>query len=188
MAAMKTTAAGAIVAGIVAWTTLAQAGPTDTPLPTFSDGKPAVAVYTVAGVIKHSNLETDFACTNAGSGPVDIGLEVFGETGALRNSVHTGSGAALNVGVGQTVPIGTGATAWSPERDAQRPRPPRLEVGRGRGHDEGGLRKPGLHHELPPVHLRRAGRHAELETERGRAGRWLVRGEALLEGERHGLQ
>jgi len=100
-----------LLAAVLAVARSAQAGPTDTPLPTFSDGKAAVAVYTAFGVIKHSNLETDFMCTNTGTAAVDIGLEVFDETGALRNSVHTGSGAVLNVGVGQTKTIGTGSTA-----------------------------------------------------------------------------
>ncbi len=86
------------------------AGPTDTPLPTFSDGKAAVAVYTAFGVIKHHNLETDFLCTNVDTIAVDIGLEVFDETGALRNSVAAGSGAILNVVPGKTVTIATGAT------------------------------------------------------------------------------
>jgi len=89
----------------------AHAGPADTPLPTFSDGKSAVAVYTAAGVIKHNGLETDFICTNVDTMAVDIGLEVFDETGALRNSVAAGSGAFLNVAPGTTVTVGTSGTA-----------------------------------------------------------------------------
>src|SRR5438876_6243337 len=89
----------------------AAAGPTDTSLPTFSDGHPAVSVYIAAGVIKNNNLETDFVCTNLDTVAVDIGLEVFDETGALRNSVAAGSGAFLNVGVGKTVTVGTAGTA-----------------------------------------------------------------------------
>ena len=89
----------------------AQAGPADTPLPTFSDTKPAVAVYTAVGVIKNNNLETDFACTNLDSVAVDIGVEVFDETGALRNSVAADVGTSLNVGPGKTVTIGTAGTA-----------------------------------------------------------------------------
>ena len=90
---------------------VAHGGPADTPLPTFSDGKPAVAVYTAVGVIKNNNLETDFFCTNIDTVAVDIGLEVFDETGALRNSIAAGSGAFLNVGVGKTVTVGTSGTA-----------------------------------------------------------------------------
>ena len=99
-----------LLAGVLASISPAYAGPTDTPLPTFSDGKPAVAVYTAVGVIKGGNLETDFVCTNVDAVAVDIGLEVFDETGALRNSVNAGSGAFLNVGPGKTVTVGTAAT------------------------------------------------------------------------------
>src|SRR5262245_22086583 len=101
--------------GLFLWT-LAQpgpvaAGPTDTPLPTFSDTKAAVSVYIAAGVIKNNNLETDVFCTNIDTVPVDIGLEVFDETGALRNSIATGSGAFLNVGVDKTVTVAPAGTA-----------------------------------------------------------------------------
>src|SRR5213594_3166385 len=100
-----------LLAGVLTSISPAYAGPTDTPLPTFSDGKPAVAVYTAVGVIKNNNLETDFVCTNLDAVAVDIGLEVFDETGALRNSVAAGSGAFLNVGVGKTVTVATAGTA-----------------------------------------------------------------------------
>src|SRR5438093_13635818 len=40
-----------LLAGVLASISPAYAGPTDTPLPTFSDGKSAVAVYTAVGVI-----------------------------------------------------------------------------------------------------------------------------------------
>ena len=96
-----------LLAGVLASISPAYAGPTDTPLPTFSDGKPAVAVYTAVGVIKGSNLETDFVCTNVDAVAVDIGLEVFDETGALRNSVHAGSGTNnLRNGSGRVVASG----------------------------------------------------------------------------------
>jgi len=65
----------------------AAAGLVNTPLPTFADGKPAQAVYTMLGAIRNNNLETDVACTNLDSVAVDIGFEVFDETGALRNNV-----------------------------------------------------------------------------------------------------
>jgi len=100
-----------LLAGWLLAASAAYAGPTDTPLPTFSDNKAAVAVYTAAGVIKNNNLETDFVCTNVDSVPVDIGVEVFDETGALRNAVNAGSGAFLNVGPGKTVTVGTAGTA-----------------------------------------------------------------------------
>ncbi len=75
----------------------AAAGPANSPLPTFADGKPAQAVYTALGVIRNNNLETDVACTSLEATPVDIGFEVFDETGALRNNVG-GAGSLCNTG------------------------------------------------------------------------------------------
>jgi len=75
----------------------AAAGLGDTPLPTFADGKPAQAVYTALGVIKNNNLETDFVCTSLDSVPVDVAIQVFDETGALRNDV-TAAGTLCNGG------------------------------------------------------------------------------------------
>ena len=89
----------------------AQAGPEDTPLPTFSDGSSAVHVYTAVGVIKNNNIESVFICTNLDTGPIHIGVEVFDKTGALGNSIAAGNGEFLNVGVGATVTIGTSLTA-----------------------------------------------------------------------------
>jgi hypothetical protein len=90
----------------------AHAGPADTPLPAFSDGKAAVKVYTAVGVIKNNNLETAFFCTNLDSASQDIGVEVFDETGARRNAINAGNnGAVLNVGPGQTKTVSTSPTA-----------------------------------------------------------------------------
>lgn len=105
------TLAVCLLAGVLTYASTTHAGPTDTPLPTFSDGKPAVAVYTAVGVIKNNNLETDFVCTNLDTIAVDIGLEVFDETGALRNSIAAGTGAFLSVAPGKTVTVGTAGTA-----------------------------------------------------------------------------
>ena len=92
--------------------TVATAGPADTPLPSFSDGKPAVAVYYAFGVVKNNNLETDFVCTNIDSTARNIGLQVFDETGALRNALGANTnGEFLNVAPGVTVTVGTSGTA-----------------------------------------------------------------------------
>ena len=101
----------ALLVGALACGRPAHAGPADSPLPTFSDGKAAVAVYTAVGVIKNNNLETAFVCTNVDSAPRDIGVELFDETGALRNSVHAGNGAFLDVAPGQTKTVDTSASA-----------------------------------------------------------------------------
>ena len=84
------------------------AGIADTPLPSFSDGQPAQLAALVPGVVKNNNVETVVICTNLASGAVDVGLEVFDETGALRNEVNTGNGALLAVAPGRTVSFGTG--------------------------------------------------------------------------------
>lgn len=99
--------------GVAAWViaALAVAGPADTPLPTFSDGKPAVAVYYAFGVIKNNNLETDFVCTNIDAASQDIALQVFDETGALRNDLGANAnGEFLAVAPGATVTVGTSGT------------------------------------------------------------------------------
>ena len=103
--------ATALILGALTYARPAVAGPADTPLPTFSDGKPAVTVYTAAGVIKNNNVETDFVCTNMDSAPRDIAIEVFDETGARRNNVNAGEGALLNVAPGETRTFGTSGTA-----------------------------------------------------------------------------
>src|SRR2546422_2816850 len=89
----------------------AQAGLEDTPLPTFSDGQAAELAGTLAGVIKNNNVETVVVCTNLASAALDVGLEVFDETGALRNAVAAGNGAILDVAPGATVTLGTGPVA-----------------------------------------------------------------------------
>jgi hypothetical protein len=48
-------------------------------------------------VIKNNNVETVVVCTNLAPAALDVGLEVFDETGALRNAVAAGNGAILNV-------------------------------------------------------------------------------------------
>lgn len=100
----------AFVMAVTASVLPAGAGPADTPLPTFSDGKPAVSVYLASGVVKNNNLETLFICTNLSAVAVDVGVEVFDETGVLRNDVNAGNGALLDVAPGRSETITTGAT------------------------------------------------------------------------------
>src|SRR3989449_8586017 len=100
---------------LVAWLVVAAggapvcAGVQDTPLPTFSDGHAAQLAALIPGAIKDNNVETVVICTNLAPAALDVGLEVFDETGALRNSIATGNGAFLNVAPGVTVTVGTGA-------------------------------------------------------------------------------
>src|SRR5213593_419584 len=87
------------------------AGVQDTPLPIFSDGQAAQLAALIPGAIKDNNVETVVICTNLAPAPLDVGLEVFDETGAVRNEVAMGNGAILNVAPGVTVTFGTGAVA-----------------------------------------------------------------------------
>src|SRR5262249_22515951 len=88
----------------------ALAGVNDTPLPLFSDGQPAKLAAVVAGVVKHSELETAVLCTNLSPVIIDLGLEVFDQTGLRANTISAGNGAQLAVAPGHTVTISTGAT------------------------------------------------------------------------------
>src|SRR5881296_3240183 len=82
----------------------------DAPLPTFSDGKVSQLAVLVPTVIKHNHLDTDAICTNLAPQAVDIGLEVFDQTGTRGNSIGSDNGAAVGVPPGATVTIGTGET------------------------------------------------------------------------------
>jgi hypothetical protein len=108
-----------------------QAGPTDTPLPTFSNGTAAVHVYTAVGVIKNNDIETVFICTNLDTSPVSIGVEVFTNTGAPTNAIASDNGAFLGVAVGATVTLGTSGTALLTE-NATITALPNLRNGSGR--------------------------------------------------------
>ena len=111
--------------------TWVQAGPSNTPLPTFSDASPALHVYTVVGVVKNNNLETVFICTNLDTVAVHIGVEVFDKDGVLANSVNAGNGAILNVPVGATRTFGTSGTVLLTD-DSQITGLPNLRNGSGR--------------------------------------------------------
>lgn len=111
--------------------TWVQAGPSNTPLPTFSDASPALHVYTAVGVIKNNDLETAFICTNLDTVAVHIGVEVFDKEGVLANSVNAGNGAILNVPVGATRTFATSGTALLTE-DALITLLPNLRNGSGR--------------------------------------------------------
>ncbi len=89
----------------------ARGGLIDTPLPTFGDGQRAQFSVLIPAFIKRSNVEGAVICTNLSLAPMDIGLELFDETGTLRNSVATGDGAFLGVPAGVTVTVATGAIA-----------------------------------------------------------------------------
>src|SRR5262249_58920940 len=88
--------------------TRVRGGVTDTPLPTFSNqggGGAARLVAVLPAVVKNHNLQTDVVCTNVGSTPVDVGLEVFDQAGQRGDTLAAGNGAALNAPPAGTPPI-----------------------------------------------------------------------------------
>lgn len=91
----------------------ADAGVIDTALPNLQTGSVTRHVFTVPGVIKNNNLETEFICTSLDTSPARIGVEIFAATGgAPLNNVNEGVGdGAVDLPVGGTVSIGTGNTA-----------------------------------------------------------------------------
>ncbi len=132
MRKVGTTLAGAsLLVLALTFGTWVQAGPSNTPLPTFSDTSPARHVYTAVGVIKNNDLETVFICTNLDTVAVHLGVEVFDKEGVLANSVNAGNGAILNVPVGATRTIGTSGTVVLSD-DHQIALLPNLRNGSGR--------------------------------------------------------
>src|SRR5438094_953222 len=87
-----------------------RAGVADTPLPTFADGQPAKFVAFLPTVVSDNNLRTYVVCTNLGTTPVDVGLEVFDATGTRGNTIAAGNGALLGVPADATVTFSTGFT------------------------------------------------------------------------------
>ena len=86
------------------------AGVQDAPFPTFSDGKASQLALLIPTAIKINNLDTEVICTNLTPAAVDIGLEVFDQTGTRGNTIGSGNGALLDVAPGATVTITTGQT------------------------------------------------------------------------------
>ncbi len=124
-------AGGSLLALTLTFGSWVQAGPSNTPLPTFSDASLALHVYTAIGVIKNNDLETVFICTNLDTVAVHIGVEVFDKEGVLANSVNAGNGAILNVAVGATRTFGTSGTVLLTD-DSQITGLPNLRNGSGR--------------------------------------------------------
>lgn len=82
----------------------------DAALPTFADGKQSTLVLVAPGAVKRLRLQTEVICTSIASDVLDVGVEIYDETGALLNDVSAGVGAVLDVMPGESVTIGTGPT------------------------------------------------------------------------------
>ena len=108
-------------------------GVADTPLPTFADGKPAQLAVLLPAVVKDNNLRTYVMCTNLGATPVDVGLEVFDQSGVRGNTIAAGNGALLDVAAGGTVTFSTGTTVVLHEEQVITLEPPVTVLGQGSG-------------------------------------------------------
>jgi hypothetical protein len=109
----------------------AHAGMLDTPIPTFSDGKPAELVGLVPAVVKNNGIETVFICTNLGNEAVNIGVEIFSADGTVENSVADNNGVVRDLAVGATATIATSGTATLSE-DERISSLPQIRNGSGR--------------------------------------------------------
>lgn len=93
------------------------AGVGDSPIPVIETGESTLHIFTVPGVVKNNNLETEFVCTSLSSTWARVAVEVFpASAGATPippgNNVEVGFGdGAADVSPGGTVTIGTGNTA-----------------------------------------------------------------------------
>ena len=95
-----------------AWVSSSLGGVIDSPLPVLtSGGSPALFVFTVPGVMKVGNLDTEFTCTSLTTSTFKFAVEVFGSTGGPPlNDASTGNGVAT-LAVGATQTISTGSTS-----------------------------------------------------------------------------
>ena len=97
---------------MLAWAPRSFGGVADSPLPALTSGGGSVHVFTVPGVMKVGNLETEFSCTSLTTTPIKFGVEIFPPAGgAPLNDVSfaTGNGAAT-LAPGATWTITTGTT------------------------------------------------------------------------------
>ncbi len=100
----------------VAWSNRgAVGGVIDSPLPILTvGGTPARHVFTVPGVIKNNNVETEFACTSLErTASFRFAVEVFGAEGGppLNDVTPPALNGADTLLPGATRTIGTGSTA-----------------------------------------------------------------------------
>ena len=84
--------------------------PPTVPLPSFSNGNPAVASAMFAGAVSRGRLESAVVCTSLAAAPIDLGIQVLSVDGSVANDVFAGNGAVLAVAPGQTVTFATSGT------------------------------------------------------------------------------
>src|SRR5262245_41241834 len=96
----------------VAWASGSFAGVVDSPLPELSAGRGSINVFTIPGVMKVGNLETEFSCTSLATVPMKFGVEIFPPEGGppLNDVSFVSSNGAATLAPGATWTITTGST------------------------------------------------------------------------------
>ncbi len=93
-----------------AWASSSLGGVADSPLPSLG-GPTTQFLFTVPGVMKVGNLDTEFTCTSLSTSQFKFAVQVFASTGgAPLNDVTTGNGVAT-LAAGATQTISTGSTS-----------------------------------------------------------------------------
>ena len=93
-----------------AWVSSSLGGVADSPLPSLG-GPTTQFLFTVPGVMKVGNLDTEFTCTSLSRASFKFAVQLFASTGGDPvNDVTTGNGAAT-LAPGATQTIATGSTA-----------------------------------------------------------------------------
>ncbi len=86
------------------------AGVADAPPPVLG-GQSSTVMFIVPGVVRHSNLRTEFLCTSLDTLPFTFAVEVFNASGFLVNKASDPiSNGAQTLGPGETRTVATGGT------------------------------------------------------------------------------
>lgn len=107
-----TAAVRVVIGGLaVLWlSSPAFAGVADAPPPVLG-GQLSTVMFIVPGVVRHSNLRTEFLCTSLDTLPLTFAVEVFDAAGLLVNKAGDPiSNGAQTLGPGETRTVSTGGT------------------------------------------------------------------------------
>jgi hypothetical protein len=101
-----------VLALAVAAASRASAGVVDSPLPVLTAGVPVKHLFTVPGVVKFKEMNTEFSCTSLEStNTFKFAVQIFAKAGgAPLNDVTTANNGTLSLGPGETGTIATGNT------------------------------------------------------------------------------
>ena len=95
---------------LVSSVTPALAGIADSPLPVLEAGKTTLHLYSVPGVIGNAGgLRTYFSCTSTDTATMQVGVELFGDSGGAP--ANDAAATSLSFPAGATRMFGTGSVA-----------------------------------------------------------------------------